>query len=217
MRYDTVIFDLDGTLLDTLQDLADSVNYALNVNALPQRTVDEVRRFVGSGVARLVARAVPEGTPEGLVSKVLADFRAHYVLNMENRTAPYPGVLELLRRLRADGFHLAIVSNKFDAAVKGLAQAYFEGLLPVAIGEAAGISRKPAPDTVFKALRELGADAGSAVYVGDSDVDIQTAGSAGLPCISVSWGFRDRAFLLEHGAGLIVDDTEALYRALTAE
>lgn len=217
MQYRTVIFDLDGTLLDTLQDLADSLNYALSVNALPQRSLEEVRRFVGNGVARLVALAVPAGTDGALEAKVLADFRAHYILNMENRTAPYPGVLDLLRRLSREGFQLAIVSNKFDGAVKGLSQAYFEGLLPVAIGEAPGVSRKPAPDTVFKALEELGCGGDRAVYVGDSDVDIQTAKNAGLPCISVSWGFRDRAFLLEHGAAEIVEDTQALYRALTAE
>ena len=216
MRYHTAVFDLDGTLLDTLQDLADSTNYALTVNGLPGRTLDEVRRFVGNGVGRLMARAVPEGTPEALAAKCLSDFRAHYFLNMENKTAPYPGIVEMLDRLGRAGFHLAVVSNKFDSAVKGLCQAYFGDLIPVAIGESQGVERKPAPDTVFKALKDLRVPAEGAVYIGDSDVDIATARNAGLPCISVSWGFRDEAFLLAHGATEIVSSPDGLYAALTA-
>ena len=202
--YQTVIFDLDGTLLDTLQDLADSTNYALSVHRMPARTLEEVRTFVGNGVGRLIHLAVPEGTPEDEEARCLADFRAHYLLNMENRTAPYPGVLELLEHLHAAGVRIAVVSNKFDGAVKGLCQNYFGSRIPVAIGESQGVARKPAPDTVFRALAELGAGAGRAVYVGDSDVDIATARNAGLPCISVSWGFRDADFLTAHGARQIV-------------
>ena len=185
--YDTVIFDLDGTLLNTLQDLADSTNYALALQGMPARTLEEVRRFVGNGVGRLIHRAVPEGTPEEVEARVLADFRAHYTLNMEHKTAPYPGVLPLLDRLGQAGIRTAVVSNKFE-----------------------GIARKPAPDTVFRALEELGAGTGRAVYVGDSDVDIQTAANAGLPCLSVSWGFRDAEFLTAHGAQRIVDTPQAL-------
>ena len=173
--YDTVIFDLDGTLLNTLQDLADSTNYALALQGMPARTLEEVRRFVGNGVGRLIHRAVPEGTPEEVEARVLADFRAHYTLNMEHKTAPYPGVLPLLDRLGQAGIRTAVVSNKFDSAVKGLCHAYFGARIPVAIGESQGVARKPAPDTVFRALEELGAGTGRAVYVGDSDVDIQTA------------------------------------------
>ena len=184
---------------------------------MPERTVEEVRRFVGNGVGKLIARAVPEGTPEALTAKCLSDFRAHYFLNMENKTAPYPGIIEMLDRLGKAGFHLAIVSNKFDSAVKGLCQTYFGDLIPVAIGESEGVARKPAPDTVFKALAELGFSAEGAVYIGDSDVDIATARNAGLPCISVSWGFRDEDFLLSHGATEIVADPDGLYAALTAE
>lgn len=217
MRYHTAVFDLDGTLLNTLQDLADSTNYALAVNGLPGRSLEEVRCFVGNGVGKLIARAVPEGTPEALTAKCLSDFRAHYFINMENKTAPYPGIMEMLSRLGQAGFHLAIVSNKFDSAVKGLCQTYFDGLIPVAIGESQGVERKPAPDTVFKALKELGVSAEGAVYIGDSDVDIATARNAGLPCISVSWGFRDRDFLLAHGATEIVATPEALCAALTGE
>lgn len=212
--YHTAVFDLDGTLLDTLQDLADSANYALALHRLPCRSLDEIRRFVGNGVGLLIHRAVPENTAEALEALVLQDFRAHYLLNMENKTAPYPGVPELLDRLRAAGVRTAVVSNKFDGAVKGLCQTYFGGRVEVAIGESQGVARKPAPDTVFRALAELGVPPEGAVYIGDSDVDIQTAGNAGLPCISVSWGFRDEAFLTEHGAVTIADTREELAELL---
>lgn len=212
--YDAAVFDLDGTLLDTLGDLADSTNYALRLSGFPQRTLDEVRMFVGNGVARLIHLAVPQGTPPRAEAACLAQFRAHYLTNMENKTAPYPGILPLLDELSADGYALAVVSNKFDGAVKGLCQSYFGARIPVAIGESQGVARKPAPDTVLRALEELGVDAGRAVYIGDSDVDIQTAQNSGLPCLSVSWGFRDSAFLQRHGAAVIVDTPQALKRAL---
>ena len=214
MLYHTAIFDLDGTLLDTLQDLADSTNYALSLHHLPPRTVEEVRQFVGNGVGLLIHRAVPEGTAEELEGQVLRDFRAHYLLNMENRTAPYPGVLDLLDALRAAGVRTAVVSNKFDGAVKGLCQNYFGQRVEAAIGESQGVARKPAPDTVFRALTELGQAPEGAVYVGDSDVDILTAKNAGLPCIAVSWGFRSRAFLEANGARVIADTMQELEQLL---
>lgn len=214
MLYHTAIFDLDGTLLDTLQDLADSTNYALSLHHLPPRTVEEVRQFVGNGVGLLIHRAVPEGTAEELEGQVLRDFRAHYLLNMENRTAPYPGVLDLLDALRAAGLRTAVVSNKFDGAVKGLCQNYFGQRVEAAIGESQGVARKPAPDTVFRALAELGQAPEGAVYVGDSDVDILTAKNAGLPCIAVSWGFRSRAFLEANGARIIADTMQELEQLL---
>jgi phosphoglycolate phosphatase len=215
--YEAAIFDLDGTLLNTLQDLADSTNYALSLHGLPRRTLEEVRCFVGNGVAQLISRAVPEDTPPELEARCLADFRAHYLLNMENKTAPYPGVLALLDALEAHGIRRAVVSNKFDSAVKGLCQTYFADRIPVAIGESQGVARKPAPDTVFRALEELGVPGDRAVYIGDSDVDIATAQNAGVPCISVSWGFRSRAFLLEHGASAIAATPEELFTLLTGE
>ena len=214
MLYHTAIFDLDGTLLDTLQDLADSTNYALSLHHLPPRTVEEVRQFVGNGVGLLIHRAVPEGTAEELEGQVLRDFRAHYLLNMENRTAPYPGVLDLLDALRAAGVRTAVVSNKFDGAVKGLCQNYFGQRVEAAIGESQGVARKPAPDTVFRALAELGQAPEGAVYVGDSDVDILTAKNAGLPCIAVSWGFRSSAFLEANGARVIADTMQELEQLL---
>ena len=210
-----VIFDLDGTLLDTLQDLADSTNYVLALHRMPGRSLDEIRRFVGNGVGLLIHRAVPAGTDPTLEAQCLADFRAHYLLNMENRTAPYAGILELLDGLNGAGIKLAVVSNKFDGAVKGLCQTYFGNRIKVAIGESRGVARKPAPDTVFRALEELDAQPREAVYVGDSEVDIETARNAGLPCLSVSWGFREAAFLRSRGAGTILASPGELLALLT--
>ncbi len=209
-RFDTIIFDLDGTLLNTLDDLADSVNYALAANGLPERSLDEVRRFVGNGVANLMERSVPAGTGPELEAKCLADFKAHYLTNMRHKTAPYPGVLDLLSDLQDNGCKVAVVSNKFDGAVKELCGVYFGPLLPVALGERPGVRKKPAPDLVRACLERLGATADRAVYVGDSDVDIETAKNAGLPCLSVSWGFRDAAFLRAHGAETIAGTPEEL-------
>lgn len=214
MRLDTVIFDLDGTLLDTLQDLADSVNYALAACGMPQRALGEVRTFVGNGVHHLIASSVPSGTDEAGRRHCLDLFRAHYLINMENKTAPYPGVLSLLEELLHQGYKLAVVSNKPDGAVKGLVQSHFDGLIPLAIGERPDMARKPAPDMVMLALKELSADGGRAVYVGDSEVDLETSKNAGLPCVSVSWGFRDKAFLLERGATHVADSIEDLSRIL---
>lgn len=213
--YSAVIFDLDGTLLDTLQDLCDSTNYALALHGLPPRSLEEVRRFVGNGVGLLIRRAVPAGTDPALEARCLANFRAHYLHNMEHRTAPYPGIPELLDGLKQAGIKLAVVSNKFDGAVKGLCRAYFGGQVDVAIGEFPGVARKPAPDTVFRALEELGARPAGAVYVGDSEVDIETARNAGLPCLSVGWGFRDADFLRQQGAELILPSPAALLDLLT--
>ena len=209
-----VIFDLDGTLLDTLEDLADSANFALTAHGFPRRSLGEVRQFVGNGVRELIRRAVPEGTPPQELERCLAEFKAHYLHNMQNKTRPYPGILELLGALRAQGRPLAVVSNKFDGAVKGLCRNYFGDRIEAAIGESQGVARKPAPDTVLRALAELGMPREGAVYIGDSDVDIETAKNAGLPCISVSWGFRSRAFLTGHGAQTIADTVEALKELL---
>lgn len=213
-KCEAVLFDLDGTLLDTLQDLTDSVNYALNFCGMPQRAAEEVRTFVGNGVARLICLAVPAGTPPERETACLAVFQAHYLTNMEHKTAPYPGVVALLDSLRAAGCKIAVISNKFDGAVKGLCASYFGDRVSVAIGESEGVAKKPAPDTVLRALSELEAAPDRAVYIGDSDVDILTARNAGLPCISVTWGFRSRALLLAHGATTLVDTVEELTRAL---
>ncbi len=200
MSDQTAIFDLDGTLLDTLEDLYLAVNAALARHSLPLRTRDEVRMFVGNGVEMLIRRAVPTGTDEETTRAVLGDFKAIYATICEEHTGPYDGILPLLTALREEGVRIAVVSNKFDAATKRLCARYFGDLVEVAIGEREGVRKKPAPDTVFEALRELGVTADEAVYIGDSDVDIETARNCGMPCISVTWGLRDEDFLTEHGA-----------------
>lgn len=215
-----VIFDLDGTLLDTLQDLCNSTNAALVQFGYPTRTLDEVRSFVGNGVKLLILRALgiekPEDCPD--FDDVFAAFRAHYAIHSNDCTCAYPGIPELLSKLKEAGAPMAIVSNKLDAAVKQLNDIYFKEYISVAIGEneAAGVKKKPAPDTVHAALRELGVSPEDAVYVGDSEVDIATAKNAGIPCISVTWGFRDSAWLLEHGAERLYDTTEQVWDVLVA-
>lgn len=203
--YSTYIFDLDGTLLSTLGDLAASCNHALRTNNMPERSISEVRQFVGNGVRKLMERAVPQGTDDNATEKALADFKAHYSLHSLDTTQPYPDIMRLLNALHAQGKRVAVVSNKFCAATQELCAHFFGDLVDVAIGEMEGIKRKPAPDTVNEALRQLGTTAAGAVYIGDSDVDIDTARNAGMPCISVTWGFRDRDFLLAHGATTLVD------------
>ena len=210
IRYDTYIFDLDGTLLNTLNDLAASCNFALQKFGMPLRSVDEVRRFVGNGVRLLMERAVPGGALNPQFEQVLEAFREHYMLHQLDTTAPYPGVIDVLSALRREGRGMAVVSNKFYDATQALCRHFFGGIIDVAIGEREGIRKKPAPDTVVEAMRLLGARVDSSVYVGDSDVDIETARNAGLPCISVLWGFRSREFLLEHGATTLVAQPEDL-------
>ena len=200
--YTTYIFDLDGTLLDTLDDLAASVNYALRTHEMPAHSIDDVRRFVGNGVRKLMERAVPDGADNPLFEEAFATFRQHYMTHSLDTTRPYKGVPETLAALKARGCRLAVVSNKMMAATQSFCSHFFPNTIEVAIGEheAEGIRKKPAPDTVIAALDALGVGKERAVYVGDSDVDIQTARNSGLPCISVLWGFRDRDFLKQHGA-----------------
>ena len=202
--FDTYIFDLDGTLLSSLEDLAASTNYALRWAGMPERTLEEVRMFVGNGVKLLMERAIPDGLQNPRFEEVYAKFREHYLMHNLDRTRPYDGVLELLAELKRRGKKLAIVSNKFYAATQDLAHHFFADTIEVAIGERENIRKKPAPDTVLEALRQLGASKDGAVYIGDSDVDVMTAKNSGLPCISVLWGFRDKEFLIEHGATLFV-------------
>lgn len=199
-KVDTVIFDLDGTLLNTLDDLADSTNYALEQYGFPKRTLEEVRLFVGNGVRKLMERAVPGGAGNERFDEVFSCFKRHYVEHCMVKTDLYPGIPRMLERLKAAGFRLAIVSNKLQGGVDELYEHYFRDTVQTAVGEREGVRRKPAPDMVDIALAELGASKGGAVYVGDSDVDVATAAAAGLPCISVLWGFRDRDFLERHGA-----------------
>lgn len=212
-----VIFDLDGTLLNTLDDLADSTNYALSRFGYPTRTIEEVRQFVGNGVAKLIERAIPEGKNNPNFEKCLAIFKENYAQNMYNKTAPYNGIIEMLSNLKSKGIKIAVVSNKFDLAVKELCKKYFEGFIDFAAGEneAQGIRKKPAPDTVISVLNEFNFASEDAVYVGDSDVDIMTAKNSKMPCISVTWGFRDEKFLLENGATILINAPSEIYNHLT--
>ena len=199
-EYSTYIFDLDGTLLNTLNDLAASTNYALRTMGFPERTIEEVRRFVGNGVALLIRSAVPEGTTEEVTERTLSMLRANYLNHVLDTTEPYEGIRELLSELKRRGKNVAVVSNKFYDATRQLCRHFFPDTVSVAIGERKGIDKKPAPDTVVEALRELGVTADGAVYIGDSDVDVMTAKNSGIPCISVLWGFRDKDFLIQSGA-----------------
>ena len=207
-KYKTYIFDLDGTLLSTLADLAASTNYALRTHHMPERSLDEVRRFVGNGVKKLMERAIPDGLNNPLFEETFATFRQHYMQHNLDTTQPYPGIMQLLEQLKAEGKNIAVVSNKFYAATRELCRHFFGDLVPVAIGEREDIRKKPSPDTVIEALRELGVDKEGAVYIGDSDVDIMTAKNSGMPCVSVLWGFRDKEFLLEHGATTLISQPE---------
>ena len=209
-KYKTYIFDLDGTLLSTLADLAASTNYALRTHHMPERSLDEVRRFVGNGVKKLMERAIPDGLNNPLFEETFATFRQHYMQHNLDTTRPYPGIMQLLEQLKAEGKNIAVVSNKFYAATRELCRHFFGDLVPVAIGEREDIRKKPAPDTVIEALRELGVDKEGAVYIGDSDVDIMTAKNSGMPCVSVLWGFRDKEFLLEHGATTLISKPEEM-------
>jgi phosphoglycolate phosphatase len=204
--YQTYIFDLDGTLLDTLRDLAASVNFALRSHGMPEHSIDDVRHFVGNGVRLLMERAVPQGTKNPLFDAAFNTFRQHYMQHSLDTTQPYPGIVDTLHTLRSRGCRIAVVSNKMMAATQALCRHFFPDTVEVAIGEheAEGIRKKPAPDTVFAALRELGTGPEGAVYVGDSDVDILTAHNSQMPCISVLWGFRDRDFLIQNGAETLI-------------
>ena len=214
--FSTYIFDLDGTLLDTLGDLAASVNYALRTHGMPEHSIDDVRRFVGNGVRKLMERAIPDGEANPQFEATFATFRQYYMQHSLDTTCPYEGIPETLSALKAKGCRLAVVSNKMMAATQELCRHFFPDTIEVAIGEneAAGIRKKPAPDTVIASLRQLGVDKQNAVYVGDSDVDIQTAANAGLPCISVLWGFRDRAFLKANGAKTFISAPSELLQTL---
>lgn len=213
MKYEAILFDLDGTLLNTLEDLKDSCNAALEACGYAPRTLDEVRRFVGNGVGLLIRRALPEGVGEEEWARCLALFKAHYQNNLDNKTRPYPGIEQALDALLARGYRIGVVSNKFDAAVKALCAHHFPRI-QVAVGEREGVRKKPAPDSALAAAQALGVQPASALYVGDSEVDIQTARNAGMDCLSVDWGFRPEAVLREAGATRIIHSPGALLDAI---
>lgn len=209
-----VLFDLDGTLLDTLQDLQESVNAALRAYDAAPHTLERIRSYVGDGLAKLVERALPNGTAHPHYAEIFAETRRIYRENSRNHTAPYPGIVPMLQQLQACGYRMGVVSNKPDADVKQLCRYFFKDTITVAIGANESRRNKPAPDNLFAAMEQLGATAMNTVYVGDSDVDLDTARNAGLPCISVLWGFRDLAQLDAHGAVYCVRNTDELITML---
>ena len=211
-RFDTVLFDLDGTLLDTLEDICGAANHTLRELGYPERTLAEMRRFVGNGAEMQMRRALGADADEETVAKALALYKPYYAAHCQIKTKPYAGVLELMAALKAEGFRLAVVSNKPDATTKTLAARFFPGL--PAFGQRDDVPPKPAPDLVFRALDTLGVAAADAVYVGDSEVDVATARNAGLPLAAVSWGFRGRQALAKAGAAVIVDTAAELLEVL---
>ncbi len=209
-KYDLVIFDMDGTILDTLEDLTDSLNVVLAGNGLAGHSLEEVRSFVGNGIRLLIERAVPEGTPEDVIDRVYRDYMEYYPLHCSERTKAYDGIPEVIRSLRQEGCLTAVVSNKADIAVQELCKQYFEHLFDFAAGEREGVRKKPAPDAVLEIMKRLGANPARTVYVGDSEVDIETAEHAGIQCITVNWGFRSEESLRAQGAELIVSKPQEL-------
>ncbi len=214
MKYKLAIFDLDGTILDTLEDLADSLNAALKKSGYPVRSLEEVRSFVGNGLYNLVERAICPENKEEEIRKVLADLKAHYKVHCADKTKPYEGILPFLKELKDAGYKLAVVSNKADEAVQILCEKYFKGLFHLAVGEKENVRKKPAPDAVNRVLEILDTDRVNAIYIGDSEVDIQTAENAKMKAVLVSWGFREAEFLKKQGAENIVDSVEELRKYL---
>lgn len=211
MGYAAVIFDMDGTILNTLEDLAGAVNAMLRQEGLAEISVGQVRRSVGNGVAVLMEKVLPGGRAYPRYDEATAFYRAYYESHCRIKTAPYPGILSLMDGLKRRGIALAVVSNKQDAAVKPLSRAFFGERMAVSMGEAPGLRRKPYPDMVWAAIEQLGKRREQCLYVGDSEVDVATARNAGLDCCSVTWGFRDRALLESLGPDYLIDQPEELF------
>lgn len=214
MKHSLAIFDLDGTILYTLVDLKNSMNFTLKKFVFPERTLDEVRRFVGNGIKNLIIRAAPKGTDEKTIDEMFEVFNEHYAVHCNDNTKSYDGIDELLKKLKEQKVKTAVVSNKADYAVQTLVKKYFDGLFDYAVGEKQGVRKKPCPDSVNEVLRVLDTPKEAAVYIGDSEVDVATAKNAQMDCIAVDWGFRDREVLINSGATLIVSDAAALYNEI---
>lgn len=213
--YDTLIFDLDGTLLYTLEDLHDAANYVLGKNGYPLNTLDDTRHFVGNGLKMLIKRSLRRDVTPEVLERLFQELRDYYTKHCQMKTRPYDGIMEALEYFQKLGYKMAIVSNKNDAAVKELNAYYFEKYISVAIGEREGIQRKPAPDTVFAALKQLGSSKDNALYIGDSEVDYETARNAGMDCMLVSWGFRDRSILEQLKPEFLMDKPEEMTGVLS--
>ena len=212
-----VIFDLDGTLLYTLEDLKNSVNFALKESGFSQRSLDEVRQFVGNGIENLMKKAVPDNITEEEFKACFESFKGHYKIHSEDNTKEYEGITDALKVLKNDGYLIAVVSNKADFAVKTLCDKYFQGLLNVAFGEREGIKRKPCPDSVNEVAKILGVSKENCYYVGDSEVDVKTAHNAGIKCIACTWGFREKSVLENENPEYIADSPEEILRIVGAE
>lgn len=210
-----VLFDMDGTVLDTIDDLRDSLNHVLSKYSFPGHSLEKVKHFVGNGLHKLMERAVPDGTPADLVDEMYICFIRYYNAHCHIKTKPYPGISELIAALKEKGIRTAVISNKSDAAVNELAVQFFDGCFETAIGALDGVKLKPDREMVDIALQRLGLDAGDAIYVGDSQVDIDTARNAHMECISVTWGFRDREELIEHGALKLADTPGEVLQYIT--
>lgn len=217
MKYKLVIFDMDGTILNTIEDLADALNYALDKSGYPEHTIEEVKQYVGNGIPKLIERGVPAGTDKVSTNQVHRDFMEYYQVHCADKTRPYDGIIELIVKLREKGCLTAVVSNKADAAVQELCKQYFDGCFDYAVGDRDGIKKKPAPDAVNEVLQHLQITKENAVYVGDSEVDIATARNAKLDSIIVSWGFREVPFLKEQGADRIVERAEEVAEIVLSE
>ena len=216
MKYTTIVFDCDGTLLDTLTDLRNAVNYVLRAHDLPERSVPEVKAALGNGVAHLMRQSLPDSISEAEFNTYLDEFKAYYGEHLQDYTAPYPGMLDVLDTLRAKGYKLAIVSNKIQEGITPLNKEYFGDRLPVAIGERPGLQRKPAPDMVLQALKELNSSQDESIYIGDSEVDVATAKNSGLLCIGVTWGFRDEQLHKDLGVKYIARKAEDIVTIIEA-
>lgn len=210
MKYKAVIFDMDGTILNTLEDLKNATNYSLRQFGMPERSLEEVRMFVGNGIRKLVERAVPSGTSEEKIAQVFDVFLEYYEIHSADNTSPYPGILELVEKLKKSGIKTAVSTNKADVPAQELGREYFNGIFDLIVGQQDGLKVKPAPDSVNKILSILDIQKKDAIYIGDSDVDVQTAKNSGLDFIGVSWGFRGREFLEKNGAKNIVDNANEI-------
>ena len=217
MKYQLAIFDMDGTVLDTLEDLKNALNVVLTEAGFPERSLEEVRHFVGNGIHKLIERGVPKGTDPAVTERVFDAFNRYYALHCSEQTRPYDGITELIAALRRAGLKTALLSNKSDYAVQSLCEQYFDGLFDIALGVKEGLQKKPSPDGVERILKQLQIEKGETVYIGDSEVDVATAANAGIDCIAVEWGFRTKEEILAANAKTIVSTNEELKDAVLKE
>lgn len=214
MKRDTIIFDLDGTLLNTLDDIADSLNITMEKCGYPTREKKEIRKMIGGGASLLIKRALPEDISGEELERCKGQFMSHYIKNANNKTNLYEGIRPLVKKLAQEEFKMGVVSNKGDKAVQQLIKTYFEEDMQMALGEREDITRKPAPDALLLAMDMLGSKVGECIYIGDSEVDVEFARNAGIPCIIVTWGFRDKEELKEAEPDVIVETMEELYEEI---